>query len=254
MTKRYLSLFLALFLVLPLFGCTGYTGFDRAPESVMEEPQAPVEETLPLADFLDSVESEQVRIMYERLYALYDYETFDDRSPIPQRFQSIYPDKFSVGTIQSAGCGISSLSMVASYLFDEEITPDMMLKYDYGDKPATAMEAGIRDMQLNCEIYYGTAALENLDKALEEGRPVIALHQKGSRFTKAGHFLVMAGKNPDGTYIVNDPNMENYYNPRLVDGFTNGFSREDVTAGLVGIYIFDRKDTFTDLRETSLTA
>ena len=129
MTKRYLSLLLALCLVLPLFGCTGYTGFDRAPESVMEEPQA-----------------------------------------------------------------------------------------------------------------------------LEEGRPVIALHQKGSRFTKAGHFLVMAGKNPDGTYIVNDPNMENYYNPRLVDGFTNGFSREDVTAGLVGIYVFDRKDTFTDLRETSLTA
>ena len=134
--------------------------------------------------------------MYERLYALYDYETFDDRSPIPQRFQSIYPHKFSVGTIQSAGCGISSLSMVASYLFDEEITPDMMLKYDYGDKPATALEAGIRDMQLNCEIYYGTAALENLDKALEEGRPVIALHQKGSRFTKAGHFLVMAGTTP----------------------------------------------------------
>lgn len=252
--KRYLSFLLALCLVLPLFGCAGQEEPSQPADTVIEEPQTQVEETLPLSDFLDSLESAQVRIMYERLYELYDYETFDDRSPIPQRFQSVYPNKFSVGTIQSAGCGISSLSMVASYLFEEEITPDMMLKYDYGDKPATAMEAGIRDMKLNCEIHYGNAALEELDKALEEGRPVIALHQKGSRFTKAGHFLVMAGKNADGTYIINDPNMENYYNPRLVEGFTHGFSREDATAGLVGIYVFDAKADFTDLRETSLTA
>lgn len=220
-------------------------------ETVTDETETPEETKIPLADFLDSVESEQVRIMYERLYELYDYDTFDQRSPIPQRFQSIYPNKFSVGTIQSAGCGISSLSMVASYLFDEEITPDMMLKYDYGDKPATAMEAGIRDMKLNCEIFYGAAAFDALDAALEDGRPVIALHQKGSRFTKAGHFIVIAGKNPDGTYIVNDPNMENYYTPRLVEGFLHGFSREDVTAGMAGIYVFDSKETFVDMRDPS---
>lgn len=249
MIKRYFSLFLAVCILFSLSGCAGHEAPAPAPEPITEEENLLEEAKLSLADFLAGVESEQVRIMYERLYELYDYETFDQRSPIPQRFQSIYPDKFSVGTIQSAGCGISSLSMVASYLFDEEITPDMMLKYDYGDKPATAMEAGIRDMKLSCEIFYGAAALEELDKALEEGRPVIALHQKGSRFTKAGHFLVMAGKNPDGTYIVNDPNMENYYNPRLVDGFTNGFSREDVTAGLAGIYVFDAKEHFVDNRE-----
>ena len=201
-----------------------------------------------LEEFLESIENPQIRILYEQLYELYDYEDFAVRSPVPQYFQTVYTDRFSVGTIQSAGCGITSLSMVASYLFDEEITPDEMLIYDQGPNPAAAMEAGIEDLKLNCKTWYGDAAIANLDAALDAGKIVIALHQSGSYFTKSGHFLVMAGKNPDGSYIVNDPNMINFYNPRLVDGFTNGFSREDVTAGLVGIYIFDSKEEFVDRR------
>ena len=201
-----------------------------------------------LEEFLESIENPQIRILYEQLYELYDYEDFAVRSPVPQYFQTVYTDRFSVGTIQSAGCGITSLSMVASYLFDEEITPDEMLIYDQGPNPAAAMEAGIEDLKLNCKTWYGDAAIANLDAALDAGKIVIALHQSGSYFTKSGHFLVMAGKNPDGSYIVNDPNMANYYNPRLVDGFTNGFPREDVIAGLVGIYIFDSKEEFVDRR------
>ena len=42
--------------------------------------------------------------------------------------------------------------------------------------------------------------------------------------------------------------MINYFNPRLVEGYTHGFSREDITAGLVGLYIFDSKEEFTDRR------
>lgn len=213
---------------------------------------APGEETQPqlsLEEFLEKIENPQIRILYEQLYELYDYDAFARRSPIPQYFQTVYTEKFSVGTIQSAGCGITSLAMVASYLFEEEITPVMMLQYDCGPNPAAAMEAGIQDLKLNCQVHYGDAALENLDAALDAGRPVIALHQSGSYFTKSGHFLVMAGKNPDGTYIVNDPNMINYYSPGLVDGYTSGFSREVVSAGLVGIYIFDSKEDFVDRRD-----
>lgn len=238
------KLFFLMLCVLFILLCIGILLFpsDRSGPAAETEPKPTLEE------FLNSIENPQIRILYEQLYDLYDYETFDRRSPIPQYFQTVYTDKFSVGTIQSAGCGITSLSMVASFLFEEEITPDWMLRYDCGPNPAAAMEAGIEDLKLNCKTWYGDAATEKLDGALDAGKPVIVLHQSGSYFTKSGHFFVIAGKNPDGSYIVNDPNMINYLNPRLVDGYTHGFSREDITAGLVGLYIFDSKEEFTDRR------
>ena len=213
-----------------------------------------IEETkITLEDYLNNIDDKQVRKFYQKLYELYDFETFNSRSIIPQNFQTIYGNKFSCGTIQSAGCGISSLSMVSSYLFDEIITPDMMNIYDSGPSPASAFEKGIRRLKLNCEIHRGRAAIDNLDEALDNGHPVIALIGKASIFTDYGHFIVLAGKTPDGKYIVNDPNIENYYQPHLVEGFTNGFTKEQVTRGLNGIYIFDKKEDFIDLRNPKLS-
>ena len=50
--------------------------------------------------------------------------------------------------------------------------------------------------------------------------------------------MVVAGKTEDGKYIVNDPNIENYLKPDMVDGFMNGFTKEEITQGLSHIYIF----------------
>ncbi len=218
------------------------------PKIVIEEVAVPTEPEITLEEFLNNIEDKSTRNFYERLYEMYDFEQFNARSEIPQYFQTVYTDKFSVGTIRSAGCGISSLAMISSYLFDEEITPPMMLKYDRGDNPAAALEAGIRGLKLNCTTYRGQAALDNLDEALEAGHPLIANVRKASIFTEAGHFIVIAGKTEDGKYIVNDPNLENYYNPRMVDGFMNGFTRKEITTGLAGIYIFDTKNDFVDMR------
>lgn len=208
------------------------------------------EETL--EEFLNGIENKQTRKLYKQLYDLYDFETFKTRSIIPQYFQTVYGNKFSCGTIQSAGCGISSLAMVSSYLFDETITPDMMTIYDSGPSPASAFEKGIKRLNLNCEIHRGQAASDNLDAALENGHPVIALVGKSSIFTNAGHFIVIASKTPDGKYIVNDPNIENYYKKEMIDGFNNGFTKEQVTKGLNGIYIFDTKKEFIDQRDRTL--
>lgn len=222
-------------------------------EAVIEDTTAPTEPEITLKDFLNSIEDKSTRDFYERLYEMYDFEQFNARSKIPQYFQTVYTDKFSVGTIRSAGCGISSLAMISSYLFDEEITPNMMLKYDRGPNPAAALEAGIRGLKLNCTTYRGDAAIDNLDEALESGHPVIANVRKASIFTEAGHFIVIAGKTDEGKYIVNDPNLENYYNPHMVDGFMNGFTRKEITTGLAGIYIFDTKDEFVDMRNVEIS-
>ena len=206
------------------------------------------ESDITLEEFLDSIEDPQTRDFYERLYEIYDFDSFNNRSDIPQYFQTVYTDAFATGTIRSAGCGITSLAMIASYLTGETITPDMLTNGYRGDNPASAMHAGIKNLGLNLTTYegWGNACADingdgtnNLDAALDAGKPVIARVLQSSIFTDAGHFIVIAGKTEDGKYIVNDPNIENYYNQSMVDGFTNGFTREQITNGLAGIYILD---------------
>lgn len=201
-----------------------------------------------LEEFLDSIEDPQTKEFYEKLYELYDFDSFNSRSDIPQYFQTVYTDAFATGTIRSAGCGITSLAMIASYLTGENITPDMLTNGYRGDNPASAMHAGIKNLGLNVTTYegWGNACADmngdgtnNLDAALDAGKPVIARVLQSSIFTDAGHFIVIAGKTDDGKYIVNDPNLENYYKQSMVDGFTNGFTREQITNGLAGIYIVE---------------
>lgn len=201
-----------------------------------------------LSEFLSTVDNEQNLKFYQQLYSMYDYESFNNRSDVPQYFQTTYTQPFATGTIRSSGCGITSLAMVASYLTGEEITPDMLTNGYRGDNPASAMHAGIKNLGLKLTTYegWGIACQElnedgktNLDAALEAGKPVIARMNSSSLFTEGGHFIVIAGKTEDGKYIVNDPNLENYYKSYMVDGFTNGFTEEQITRGLCGIYILE---------------
>lgn len=201
-----------------------------------------------LSEFLSTVDNEQNLKFYQQLYSMYDFQSFNNRSDVPQYFQTTYTQPFARGTIRSSGCGITSLAMVASYLTGEEITPDMLTNGYRGDNPASAMHAGIKNLGLKLTTYegWGIACQElnedgktNLDAALESGKPVIARMNSSSLFTEGGHFIVIAGKTEDGKYIVNDPNLENYYKPHMVDGFTNGFTEEQITRGLCGIYVLD---------------
>ena len=201
-----------------------------------------------LSEFLSTVDNEQNLKFYQQLYSMYDFQSFNNRSDVPQYFQTTYTQPFATGTIRSSGCGITSLAMVASYLTGEEITPDMLTNGYRGDNPASAMHAGIKNLGLKLTTYegWGIACQElnengktNLDEALESGKPVIARMNSSSLFTDAGHFIVIAGKTEDGKYIVNDPNIENYYKQHMVDGFTNGFTEEQITRGLCGIYILE---------------
>ena len=144
---------------------------DTEPQMVINEEIE--EEKQTLEAFLNSIEDPQNKDFYTRLYEIYDFETFPYRSNIPLYFQTTYTQPFANGTIRSAGCGITSLSMICTYLYDEVITPDMMLKYQCSTEPAATMENAIRVMNLNCTKYYGMAALENLDIAIGNDCPII---------------------------------------------------------------------------------
>ena len=222
-------------------------------EEIPESPEIPVTTTEPevtepelmsMEDFLASVEEGFNRDSYVKIFDIYGYEEFMTRSEIPHYFQTMYTQRFATGTIRTSGCGITCLSMVVSYLYDTTITPDMMLIYDNRKSPASAFEKGIREMKLNCEKHYGMSAIDNLDAALEAGSPVIALMNSKSIFTDYGHFILITGKTEEGTYLVNDPNLENYYKLYYKDEFLNGFTRKHITTGLKGIYIFDPKEGF----------
>ena len=190
--------------------------------------------------FLSSVTDPQAKEWYTKMFTElgYDYNTFWDTSNIPRDFQSVYSQNFSKGTIRSAGCGITSLSMLSEYLTGEYKSPVELAGSYRGDNPASALEKGLNATGVEWSRSHGTKAMDDLDASLAAGKPVIANVRGSSIFTDNGHFIVIAGKTPDGKYIVNDPNIENYLNPSMVDGFTNGFTRKQIAQGLAHVIVF----------------
>ena len=195
-----------------------------------------------LEEFLASVDDPQAKKWYTQMFTElgYDYDTFWDTSDIPRDFQSVYTDAFATGTIRSAGCGITSLSMLSEYLTGEYKSPTELAGGYTGDNPATALERGLNATGVEWSRAFGSDAMSALDASLDAGKPVIINVRGSSAFTEGGHFMVVSGKTADGKYIVNDPNIENYLNPSMVDGFTNGFSREDIERGLSHVIVFNK--------------
>ena len=192
--------------------------------------------------FLSSIDDPYAKKWFTDMFTElgYDYETFWDTSDIPRDFQSLYSEKFATGTIRSAGCGITSLSMLSEYLTGEYKSPAELTRGYVGDNPASALEQGLNDTGVAWSRSFGDDAMTALDASLEAGQPVIVNVQEDSIFTDGGHFIVITGKTEDGKYIVNDPNIENYLNPSMVDGFTNGFTREQIEQGLSHVIVFDK--------------
>lgn len=226
---------------------------EAEPSETTEETEMPTEPKQTLEEFMDSIEDRETYAFYNKLYSIYDFDAFNELTEIPHYFQTLYDIPFSSGTIRNSGCGISSLSMVYSYLSDTETTPDMMLKYDCGNNPAAAMEKGIRSLDLNCDTYNGWENYKDVIwEAVDAGHPIILRVGSGSIFCDCGHFVVLAGKTEDGKYIVNDPYLRNYYRPEMIDKFMYGFTKQEIIQGLNGIYIFDAKvDYQASLSETT---
>lgn len=158
---------------------------------------------------------------------------------MPLYIQQDYPnDRYGDGSIETSGCSVVCLAMVATYLTGHEYLPDELARYFGGraENNIARLEYGCDTLQLPWE------KAENCHEAfsaLEEGKPVIALMNKDSLFTDSQHFIVLAGVMEEGLILVKDPNEEAYQHPQLERAFREGFTQEDIQLGFSGAWIFD---------------
>ena len=184
--------------------------------------------TLPMVAFAAEEEYEMP------LYNQYDY------AHVPYRSSNV----------ARSGCGITSLAMVASYLFqDESITPEYLATvYGNHKEPVDGI-----DYSTLCTIMVTVG--ENLGlkmtlsyhwkdayAALQEGKVVITLQNPGC-FTQTpnGHFVVFRGLTEDGKKVlVNDPNGHTY--KAYPDEFANGFPIHKVCDTGSGYWVVEIDD------------
>lgn len=169
-------------------------------------------------------------------------ETRDDTvyvNGIPVYYQNDYPDiLYGNGTVETSGCGITCLAMVATRMTGHEYLPDELADYFGGcaENNIDRLEYGSKTLQLSF------SRAENADyvwPALAEGKIAIVLMNETSLFTSSQHFIILAGVNEKGGILVIDPNKENYDNPLLANAFVNGFNKEDILLGYSGAWLYD---------------
>ena len=144
-------------------------------------------------------------------------ETNVNKGKVPQYFQHDSKwgsEPYAGGTIADSGCGPTCLSMVVVHFTgNENKNPKWMAQYStengYIQNGKTAwsmMSEGAKECGVNVEQM--PKSEEKMKQVLEEGKVIITSMGPGV-FTKAGHFIVIAGYE-DGKFIVNDPNsLEN---------------------------------------------
>lgn len=161
---------------------------------------------------------------------------------VPRYYQTDYPYvNFGNGTIATSGCSVTCLAMVATYLTDQEYTPVQMAYHfdSYGNNNIQRLDYGLSQMQLP---YTRIENVQEVLKAVREGKVAIVMMDEESVFTTEQHFIVVAGMNEQGKFIVNDPYETTYLQAdvHLKDAYENGFEDYHLMRGFSGGWIFDK--------------
>lgn len=174
-----------------------------------------------------------------------DQHTLDSHLPsylvnnVPLYFQNDYPDiLFGSGTVETSGCCITCLAMVATAMTGHEYLPDELADY-FGGRAINniaRLEYGSDKLQLP---YWKSENWNETWAALRQGKIVIALMEGTSLFTDSQHFIVLTGLNEAGKIMVHDSYVYNYDNWQLKNGFENGFEPNDILLGYSGAWIYD---------------
>lgn len=174
-----------------------------------------------------------------------------ERFPVaPLYFQQDYPDTmYGNYSLRTYGCGVTTMSMLVSYMTDNEWTPPEMcaLYGKYCSKAGTAHAMFTEvptDQNFYCvkRVYNWSEALE----ALEEGYMVVTLQRDGY-WTNGGHYLLLHNliETEDGTKIqVRDSNLYNY---KKLEGHTTGyFDLSTIPNNSRSYWIYQKKVTRID--------
>ena len=158
---------------------------------------------------------------------------------VPHYFQNDYPKvRYGKGTIASDGCGITSVAMVATFMTGYEYLPDMLVSWfgQYGYNNVERVEYTSKMLQLP---FRRAKDINEIVSELNAGNVAIVLMNSDSKFTGYQHFIVLKDITEDGRILVNDPYAPNYSSWDLQEGFENGFTKEFLTNGYSGGWIYD---------------
>ena len=174
-----------------------------------------------------------------------------ERFPVaPLYFQQDYPDTmYGNYSLVTYGCGVTTMSMLVSYMTDEEWTPPELcsLYGSYCSEKGTA-HAMFTEVPTD-RGFYCVDRVFNWDeakKALEEGYMVVTLQREGF-WTRGGHYLLLHNllETEDGTKIqVRDSNLYNY---KRLEGHTTGyFDLDTIPSNSRSYWIYQKKVTHLD--------
>ena len=163
---------------------------------------------------------------------------------VPLYLQQDYATtRYGAFPITTHGCGITTMSMLASYMADEELTPPEMCarfgRYCYvtgtDSKLFEAEPAGMGFFLLKKTFEWREAKA-----AMAEGYLVVCVQHKGF-WTRGGHFLVLQEMKKNEMLIVRDSNIYNY--GKLHGHKSDEFSWDTVIPAGMGYWIYDYKVT-----------
>ncbi|MDO5400998.1 MAG: C39 family peptidase [Eubacteriales bacterium] len=160
-------------------------------------------------------------------------------SSVPLYLQTDYPYiRYGDGSIATSGCALTCAAMVASYLRQEEILPDELVRRfgTYESSHIQRMEAASTVLDLT---YEPVLSWWEVREGLRAGKVAIVLLESDSEFTNIQHTVVVTGLTADGKVLVNDPNGRAYDDPDLKDGFAHGFPEDMLQVGFSGGWIYD---------------
>lgn len=175
----------------------------------------------------------------EILYPDVAHERF---SVAPLYLQQDYGDtKYGNYSLKTYGCGITTMSMLVSYMLDEEWTPPEMCEIfgSYCGEKGTA-----HTLFLEAPSKMGFYAIDKVSswsealEALKEGHMVITL-QHGGFWTSKGHYVLLHNLVGEDQVTVRDSNLYNY--GKLEGHQTGIFDLDTVPANAAVYWIYQKK-------------
>lgn len=162
----------------------------------------------------------------------------------PLYLQQDYPHTmYGKFPIRTHGCGITTLSMLSSYMTDTPLTPPAMCDR-YGSYCYSNGTDGMIFVKEPRELgyYFRERTFEPPEAlaALEAGYPVVCIQHQGY-WTRGGHYLLLEKMTEDGLIQVRDSNIANY--GRLEGHKEDRFEWKYIPPACGGYWVFEKKVT-----------